>query len=153
MNDYITTKDLAKEIKKLGFRVNLDDNYIEVFDKKTDCGVATVNRSRMREVDNIYYGWRVIDNETQGELYDLLDRYARTPIEKREEEKKYRLRLDVNNKIENNWQILGKNRNDGAYHIGLGHGSDKWQTTFTQAEIDEMGDLIKGFVKEEVCEN
>lgn len=57
--------------------------------------------------------------DVQENLYNMLDRYARTPIEKREEEKKYRLRLDVNNKIENNWQILGKNRNDGAYHKGF----------------------------------
>nr|DAW32285.1 MAG TPA: hypothetical protein [Caudoviricetes sp.] len=66
--------------------------------------------------------------------------------------KRYRLKLDVSSRIENNWQILAKNVDDGCYHIGSGRGSEKWQTVFTQAEIDAMGDIARGFVKEEICE-
>lgn len=153
MNDYITTEELKREIKNLGFNTREDYRLMEVTSSVGDT-LAKISKVQTHAL-NVLYPEFIIRTipDVQENLYNLLDRYARTPIEKREEEKKYRLRLDVNNKIENNWQILGKNREDGAYHIGLGRGSDKWQTTFTQAEIDEMGDLTRGFIKEEVCEN
>lgn len=147
MTDYITIEEFMREIEELGltYKRGAFNLYIEDNERP----IARVHLYQPLQVDTCYDSLNY-KNPTHLALYKLVNRYALTLLDKCKPEKKYRLRLDVSSSIENNWQILGKNVDDGCYHIGSGHGSEKWQTIFTQSEIDEMGDIARGFVKEEV---
>nr|DAS98241.1 MAG TPA: hypothetical protein [Caudoviricetes sp.] len=157
MNSHITTEEFIKEVKALGYGIVEDDAQIEVKFQDANRPLAAVHKGYLMELDTSYPSWqKVNDIETKTKLYNLLDRYARTPLDKREPEKKYRLRLDIDDKInifDGNYRYLTKN--DDYYCLSLSHLSGFWedyQNTFTQAEIDAMGDITKGFVKEEICE-
>lgn len=147
MIDYITIEDFIHEIEELGltYKRGAFNLYIEDNERP----IARVHLYQPLQADTCYDNLNY-KNPAHLALYELVNRYTRALLNKRETEKRYRLRLDVSSSIENNWQILGKNVDDGCYHIGSGRGSEKWQTIFTQSEIDEMGDITRGFVKEEV---
>ena len=150
--DYITTQQLKQEIIKLGFKFIAKETYVRVTDD--DYGqVADLETCTMYTIDTGWDIFRALDPDMQKQLYDLLDRYARTPLDKRVREKKYQLKLDVSDKIHNHWQILAKNTESGVLQIGSGRGSDVWQTVFTESEIKELGDVVRGFVKKEVFED
>jgi len=150
MTNYITTEEWEQEVKKLGFIITTEEKLYVI--RYQLCVVAISFRQTMFAFRINIFPFVKLPKTMQEELYNLLDRYARTPLDKREAEKRYRLKLDVSSRIENNWQILAKNVDDGCYHIGSGRGSEKWQTVFTQAEIDAMGDIARGFIKERICE-
>lgn len=74
-------------------------------------------------------------------------------------EKKYRLRVDfdkiINLKYSNAMMLvlaqkLGGLNNKKCYFAVPGENEPKIE--FTQSEIDTMGDITRGFVKEEICE-
>jgi len=147
MTDCITIEEFIHKIEELGltYKRSAFNLYIEDNERP----IARVHLYQPLQVDTCYDSLNY-KNPTHLALYKLVNRYALTLLDKCKPEKKYRLRLDISSSIENNWQILGKNVDDGCYHIGSGRGSEKWQTIFTQSEIDEMGDIARGFVKEEV---
>lgn len=150
MKDYITKEQFIEEVEKLWLEARSDDGDIRVITKEIGHTLAHIDDRRVIPLEVAYRAYKKLDADTQKKLYEFVVRYARTPVNKRREQKRYRLRLDISCKIENNWQILARNTDDKSFHVGSGRGSDRWQTIFTQAEIDEMGDLTKGFVKEEV---
>lgn len=157
MSNYITTKELKREIKNLGFNAREDYRLIEVTSHVGDT-LAKISKIQTHALNVLYpeFITRTIP-DVQENLYNLLDRYARTPLDKREEQKRYRLKLDISDQIaifDSDYRYLAKSKQFNTYYcLSLFVCGKTYQNIFTQAEIDEMGDLIKGFVKEEVCEN
>ena len=83
----------------------------------------------------------------QNDLFENIYKYARTPLDEREEEKKYRL-------------MMPKGFNDNKLYVLKNHSSDNYFTkaynfedykyAFTQKEIDAMPFDTNFFIKEEV---
>lgn len=151
MTDYITTEEFLREVEKLGFthenltfRLYIEDNGFPI---------ANVSLYHPLQVDTCYDNLNY-KNPTHLSLYKLINRYARTPLDKRETEKRYRLRLDIDDEInifDGDYRYLTKK--DNYYCLSLSHLGESWkdyQNTFTQEEIDEMGNITRGFVKEEI---
>lgn len=161
--DYITTEQLIKEVVAMGYEISTgsvnDYHFVEIANNSNNIVIATVTQDQIMQLDTMYLGWDDLNDQDRSKLYNLLDRYARTPLDKREKQKKYRLRVDfdkiINLKYSNAMMLvlaqkLGGLNNKKCYFAVPGENEPKIK--FTQAEIDEMGDLTKGFVKEEICE-
>jgi hypothetical protein len=80
----------------------------------------------------------------------ILD-YAYTPIEEREEEKKYRLKMPFINDEDESYLNFVRNRN-GWLLSDERDDLENYKTQFTQKEIDEMPFDTKFFDKVEVNE-
>lgn len=151
MTDYITTEELMRQVEKLGFTCR--KGAFRLFVEDNNCIIANVSLNQPLQVDTCYDSLNH-KNPTHVTLYELMNRYARTPLDKRKTEKRYRLRLDIDDEInifDGNYRYLTKK--DNYYCLSLSHLSGyykDYQNTFTQTEIDEMGDITRGFVKEEV---
>ena len=151
MTDYITTEEFIREVEKLGlthkegaFRLYIEDG---------DCTIANVDLYQPLQVDTCYDNLNY-KNPAHLALYELVNRYTRTLLNKRQAERRYRLRLDIDDEInifDGDYRYLAKK---GDYYcLSLPHlnGSrEDYQNIFTQAEIDEMGDVTRGFVKEQI---
>ena len=151
MTDYITTEEFIREVEKLG--LTHKKGAFTLYIEDGDHTIANVNLHQPLQLDTCYDNLNY-KNPTHLSLYKLINRLALTPLDKRETEKRYRLRLDVDNKInifDGDYRYLAKK---GDYYcLSLPHlnGSrEDYQNIFTQAEIDEMGDVTRGFVKEQI---
>jgi len=156
MTNYITTEEWEQEVQKLGFIITTEEKLYVIRYKLYV--VAISFRQTMFAFRINILPFMKLPKTMQEELYNLLDRYARTPMDKREPEKKYRLRLDIDDKINMlnggyRYLVLSKS---GSYYLSSSDLSEMkrglYKITFTQSEIDEMGDITRGFVKEEVNE-
>lgn len=151
MTDYITTEQFIREVEKLGF--THEEGAFCLYIEDNNYTIANISLNQPFQMDTCYESLNY-KNPAHTSLYELMNRYARTPLDKRKAEKRYRLRLDIDDKInifDGNYRYLTKK--DNHYCLSLSHLSKSWedyQNTFTQAEIDEMGEITRGFVKEEV---
>lgn len=155
MNNYLTTKQLQQQIINLGFELESTESIVLVKDD-LNRKVASIRINEMYAFDTVWGSFCELDTDVQKQLYNLSNRYACTPLDKRVREKKYQLRLKISNEISifdgdyGDYYCLVKTSN-GKYCLSLPTLSQKgYQNTFTQSEIDEMGDITEGFVKEEV---
>lgn len=156
--DHITTEQLIKEVVAIGYEISTgsvnDYHFVKVVNNSNNIVIATVTQDQIMQLDTMYLGWDDLNDQDRSKLYNLLDRYARTPLDKRTPEKKYRLRLDIDKRVNGgDISYLAYSYVKGEYFFS---GNQPLITInkseFTQAEIDAMGDLTKGFVKEEICE-
>lgn len=82
------TKEFIKRVEELGFIAYEDDNYWLIKDEY-EINVAHVNKIILSQMSTDYMEWDEVYNEDKEKLFDLLIEYAKTPIEDREEEKKF----------------------------------------------------------------
>ena len=154
MTDYIATEEFIYEAEKLGFTCKKVGFSLYIEDGNRP--IANVSLYQPLQIDTRYDNLNY-KNPAHLSLYKLINRLALTPLDKRKTEKRYRLRLDIDDKInifDGGYRYLTKK--DDYYCLSLAHLSGSWkdyQNTFTQAEIDEMGDVTRGFVKELANEN
>lgn len=133
------TSELKKIVEENGgvFENNVDDAEIYIHNKCEN--VADINKNRVNEF-NLYSCPKVIAQ--------VVLEYAYTPLEEREEEKKYWLVFPkaFHNEIE---IVLGKYSN-GYDCCGTEASKEKFKVKFTQKEIHEMPFDTKFFEKVEV---
>ena len=91
MTNYITTEDFIRGVEELGlrykrgaFRLYIEDN---------DHTIANIDLYQPLKIDTCYESLNH-KNPTHIRLYELINRYAHTPLDKREKQKKYRLGND-----------------------------------------------------------
>lgn len=139
------TKEFIKKVESLGLEVHDFSRRLEV----SFCGTTFATTSK----DNEYFGIKKeIESLTYREklsLLKILIEYSETPVEEREEPKKYYLTLPYPYQIES--QYL--NNKNGSYMFANNIELSRWQTKFTQEEIDNLPnqDFIQSLIKEEVC--
>ena len=97
------------------------------------------------------YSWFSVDDSLPKVVAQAILDYAYTPLEEREDEKKYHLRFP---KGYNRWySYLAKeiNKDNGEYDCsGKCIDNEKYKNIFTQEEIDAMPFDTSFFIKEEV---
>ena len=135
------TSEFIKRAGELGFNVKDCVNFYN--NEKIIKGIrdeyktfARVGEDGRFLVDSFYSDFKKLDIATQEALFDLVVEYARTPIEERKEEKKYYLRLPIF--VYDNENYLNLERDTGKYLFGSKKNIERYQTQFTQKEIDEM---------------
>lgn len=79
------TNEFIKRVEELGFEVMVFNNRIHILANNFTISVAYINRERAINT----YKPILIDFKNEDKLFDIMIEYAKTPIEDREEEKKF----------------------------------------------------------------
>ena len=142
------TKTFIEKVEALGYEV---DNFLAHLGVSDSDGhdFATVSKKHRFAMDTDMFDFVTYVNDEDAEkLATLLFEYSATPIAEREEEKRYRLRLDV--PMLDNPLYLHYGEYSNVYTVAFFSvvGSNGFKTIFTESEISQMD--ITGFEKEEV---
>lgn len=146
------TKEFIKRVEELGFEVMVFNNRIHILANNFTISVAYINRERAINT----YKPILIDFKNEDKLFDIMIEYAKTPIEDREEEKKFYLRHGYFRFYNGSSKYLGmdlvKDNLDLYSKITY-----RWvKNQFTEKEIDEIKEKfntdLKDFMPEEVKE-
>lgn len=131
----LTTKEFIKEVEKLGLEVDEVINTISIYDGNDE--LAYIRKDKRFYVCTYFEFSEYLSEELQEKLYNLIDDYARTPLEEREEPQKVYLRFagSVNNGIFN---YLNYDLEKNFLRLNDSHQLPKCKTQFTQKEIDEI---------------
>lgn len=134
------TKEFIKRVEELGYLVNEGhvDWQISRLDKGQDLLVAIVNKNNLSRISTDFGGWWNIEDEDKSKLLDLIVEFAKTPVEDREEEKRYYLRHKWVNSKTNNYLHFSEENN--FYNLSVYKSFDAWKTQlqFTEKEIEEI---------------
>ena len=128
------TKEFIKRVKELGYDIEISEE--NVFIKRDGFIIVRISRISMY-IMRIYTCFKVKHTK---ELFDLCTEYARTPIEEREEEKKYYLQkmrsfydADYNEKL-----AFLNVFNDKYFVLNNSKQGNCYKSQFTQKEIDKI---------------
>lgn len=130
------TKEFIKRVAELGYGVEI--GYFNVCVKRLRPDlmlIAKVNKKYQytAEMSSIYEE----EDENAKELFLLCAEYARTPIEDREEEKKFYLKIS-GSFYTGDYVYLNFDKSTNNYWLHNNHQSNMYKTQFTQKEIDEI---------------
>lgn len=128
------TKDFMKEVQKLGFETLENTESISIL---YGCGkVAYVYKNEIFSVGTGYIPFDNLSKELQEKLYNLIDKYARTPLDEREEPEKFYLKINMMTR--NGCDYLNYYKEEAILMLDVRLETYYAQTQFTQKEIDEM---------------
>ena len=82
------TKEFIKRVEELGFEYEKAEEVYFLYDYE-GTEYASVCHTTPNQISNMERAWDWLDKNVQEKLFDLLIEYAKTPIEDREEEKKF----------------------------------------------------------------
>lgn len=85
------TEEFIKRVEELGFGTWITGNAVYI-SKGNDKTIARVEVHKTLSIDFVYPSNRSLEEEIRKKLFDLVVEYASTPVEDREEEKKFYLR-------------------------------------------------------------
>jgi len=87
ITDYLTTEDFTKEVEELGYNVDTNDWFLNIYD---DLGreIAYLYNDTQYSMSTDSRDYDKLDIDTRKKIYKLLDKAARTPLDKRVAEKR-----------------------------------------------------------------
>lgn len=141
--------EFEREVEREGF--NVDRKSGTVYVDSTTGTVMSISTDDLFMFDCDWSAFVHLNRDVQEPLFDLAYQLAKTPPAEREEEKRYRLRLDVPAMSSKQaWSVyyLNKHKEAKMYRLGSDTASISWQAIFTESEITEMD--ITGFERIEV---
>lgn len=127
----MTTKEFIKAVEELGYETEKDKEGITIRDK--NISLACVFTNETYRINSNFYGtdW----DEKGGVLFALIFQYACTPVEDREEEKRFYLRHKwLRN---NDFNYLCFDENYQNYTLSTCY-SREWKMQFTAKEIEKL---------------
>ena len=125
-----------------------DEGYETMFDDYCDKSVLFINEnhelllcvSEGDRIDTDYCAFNDLDQSKKQEYYKVIFEYLMTPIEEREDEKKFYLRQKG---MEDYNAFLSYERFDDRYFTDNKKEHGQYITQFTQSEIDELPEYYK----------
>lgn len=144
-NNYLTTKEFIKAVEELGLDLTVEGEYEYYVIKDVDDDViAHINKNVPLQISTDYNGWDDLCDEDMKLVFDLLVAYSSTPIDEREEEKKFYLKhIELNRK--NGLGYLNLLRDYYPLDFRLMDKKDKcnWITKFTDKDIEQIRDVYE----------
>lgn len=133
------TSEFIKEMHSLGYETTNLERSIIVND---DNGffLVDVSKERFGVFSTEFAGFYGLDNGRKLQLLDILIKYATTPPEEREDEKRYYLRQIGINEYDN---FLNLEYETQSYYVSSNEEFYDYKTQFTQSEIDELPECYK----------
>ena len=133
------TKKFIKEVKSMGFDVGESHYLLEILDDNETL-IGAVSKEEFASLVTNYPGFYRLDYNSKIRLLNLLSKYAKTPIEDREEEKYY-YRLRGFNTLEHKYLSRGKISH--SFYLVSQYEKEDYNTQFTDKEFSEFPDDIK----------
>ena len=137
-------------LENKGYKV---DNFKDVIGIKDEDGypLCTIEKAMEGRIDVGYSKFHRLYPKEKFELFILIGKLLDTPLDEREDEKRYRLRLPF---IES-YGYLNLDKIDGIYELSDEEQVNDYQTIFTESEIAELKEKynLDSFVLEEVKED
>ena len=126
------TSEFIEKIEILGFYIKDFDSNLKITNSKSCIYVADVSKSVFGMISTNYQGFTLLDNGRKLYLLDILIKYATTPPEEREDEKKYKLKQKG---VSNRYLIwipeIDKFTTGNSKYVNV-------ESVFTQEEIDNL---------------
>lgn len=145
------TSEFIERVERLGYEVdNISFPTVLRIVAGEDVWIASVETNALNKVDTRY------DANIPSELFDLLVEYAKTPIEEREEEKKYHWKLKGGGKLDNDMSHFNYQKSANEWFLSSKTQHLDIATQFTEKEFAELKSKLGidlEFEKEEENEN
>lgn len=147
------TKEFIKRVEKLGYKTEVFLKTLRIREK--GCMIALIMLNRRFSFETNFVNKPLIDEE----LFDLIVEYVKTPIEEREEDKKYTYQHNfIKTKGNNSTYLAIRQRLSISYPVLQGSSQDifEYKVEFTDEEMEEVkkeyGIFLDDFKKVEVEE-
>lgn len=131
----LTTKEFIREVQELGLKTSEKSDSILIYDGYYQA--ACVYKNELFSINTSYAAFDNLSEELQEKLYNLIDEYARTPLDEREEPQKYYLRFTALTEI-GDCNYLNYCATEETIYLSNHITKIVAQTQFTQKEIDEI---------------
>ncbi len=128
------TKEFIKRVNELGYYVENDSDTVIKCD---GCTLARINERRPYKMN----ANAMVDVKDAKELFNLCTEYARTPIDEREEEKKFylqKIRSFYECYLDKDLAFLNFKTSNKTYFLNTTRTTQDYKTQFTQKEIDKI---------------
>lgn len=138
--------ELIDNLENEDYSVYSRENYLEVVHNNSNDLSLMISEEEMFVI--ISYGKSCNVDEY---IFEICCRYSATPLEEREERKKYRLKLPNTQKTDYE-SYLNYNLKDKTYFIGDATNIERFKTEFTAEETGNLPEqaFIQTLIKEEV---
>lgn len=133
------TKEFIEKIEALDLKVeNIEDTLLIGDTNRYYCCLSKVEQYKL---EIFHHHFETLEEDVKHKLLDMIIEYIKTPVEEREEPKRYYLTLPHPYQIETRYL----NKRNGNYMFANNIERNRWQTKFTQEEIDNLPnqDFIK----------
>lgn len=130
----LTTKEFIKEVQELGLKTSEKSDSILIYDGYYQAACAYKNE--LFSINTSYAAFDNLSEELQEKLYSLIDEYARTPLDEREEQERFFLKFKI--ETDDDCNFLNYDKNDDEPTLDNSLETSNFQTRFTQKEIDEI---------------
>lgn len=130
----LTTKEFIKEVQELGLKTSEKSDSILIYDGYYQA--ACVYKNELFSINTSYAAFDNLSEELQEKLYSLIDEYASTPIDEREEPQRFYFKSKI--KMDCDYYFLNFNKDDDCIENNDIESTDVYQTSFTQKEIDKI---------------
>lgn len=131
----LKTKEFIKEVRSLGLEIAESLYEISIYDGNDE--LAYIRKDKRFYVCTYFEFSEYLSEELQEKLYNLIDKYARTPLDEREEPQKYYLRFTALTEI-GDCNYLNYCATEETIYLSNRITKIVAQTQFTQKEIDEI---------------
>jgi hypothetical protein len=130
----LKTKEFIKEVRSLGLEIAESLYEISIYDGNDE--LAYIRKDKRFYVCTYFEFSEYLSEELQEKLYNLIDKYARTPLEEREEQERFFLKFKI--ETDDDCNFLNYDKNDDEPTLDNSLETSNFQTRFTQKEIDEI---------------
>lgn len=130
----LTTKEFIKEVQELGLKTSEKSDSILIYDGYYQA--ACVYKNELFSINTSYAAFDNLSEELKEKLYNLIDKYARTPLDEREEQERFFLKFKI--KTADNCNFLNYDKNDDEPTLDNRLETSNFQTRFTQKEINDI---------------
>lgn len=130
----LTTKEFIKEVQELGLKTLEKSDSILIYDGYYQA--ACVYKNELFSINTSYAAFDNLSEELQEKLYSLIDEYASTPIDEREEQERFFLKFKI--ETDDDCNFLNYDKNDDEPTLDNSLETNASQTRFTQKEINDI---------------
>ena len=128
----LTTKEFIREVQELGLKTSEKSDSILIYDGYYQA--ACVYKNELFSINTSYAAFDNLSEELKEKLYSLIDEYARTPLDEREEQERFFLKFKI--ETDDNCNFLNYDKNDDEPTLDNSLETNASQTRFTQKEIN-----------------
>lgn len=130
----LKTKEFIKEVRSLGLEIAESLYEISIYDGNDE--LAYIRKDKRFYVCTYFEFSEYLSEELQEKLYNLIDKYARTPLEEREEQERFFLKFKI--EIDDDCKYLNYYKKEDELTLDNSLETSNFQTRFTQKEINDI---------------